>query len=95
MVKVRPIATWSYRILGALVVIMAVASHLAYTTIGFDFEHATNAGVDVVYYRLRGDDGAFWVGRAVQPVGRPDRALDWFDPGGTILASPARPEYPH
>ncbi len=30
----------------------------------------------------------------MQPVGGPDRPLEWFDPGGTILASPSRPEHP-
>ncbi len=74
-----------------LVLVLAVASHLAYTTVGFDFEAETPEGVEVAYYRLRWDDGATWAGRAVQPVARPGRGLDWFDPGGTLLANPSRP----
>ena len=57
---------------------MALSSYFAYTTAGFDFEVETATGVEVTYYRLRWDDGATWVGGAIQAVGRPDHALDWF-----------------
>ena len=87
--------TWIYRGLGVVVPLMALSSHFAYTTAGFDFEVATPNGVEVIYYRLRWDDGATWAGRAVQAVSRPDHAFDWFDPGGTLLDRPTRPERPH
>jgi hypothetical protein len=71
--------------------LLAASSYFAYTTVGLDFEVPTEQGVDVSYYRLRWDDGSTWAGMAVQPVPRPRRALDWFDPGGTLLATPTRP----
>ncbi len=76
-------------------VVMAGSSYFAYTTAGFDFEVETSTGVEVIYYRVRWDDGATWAGRAVQGVARPTHALDWFDPGGTWMAMPSRPGYPH
>ncbi len=85
---------WGRRLLVGWIVVMAASSYFAYTTIGFDFETATPTGVEAVYYRLRWDDGATWIGRATQPVGRPDHDLDWFDPGGTLLARPSRPKHP-
>ena len=91
---IRQARTWTRRFLAGFVTIMAASSHLAYTTAGFDFEAASPTGVDVYYYRLRWDDGSTWGGHAVQPVGRSDRPLEWFDPGGTILAPPSRPHRP-
>ena len=73
---------------------MAISSYLAYTTATLtDIEVATATGVDVYYYRLRWDDGSTWAGLAVQPVGRHHQSLDWFDPGGTLLDAPTRPEH--
>jgi hypothetical protein len=72
---------------------LAVSSYFAYTTAGFDFEVDNGKGVDARYYRLRWDDGSTWVGMAVQPCLRPARPLDWFDPGGTLLALPTRPAH--
>ena len=83
---------WAARLLVGLMVITCLSSYFTYTTAGFDFERATpGGGYEVIYYRLRWDDGATWAGRAVQPVPRPDRAPDWFDPGGTLLDWPSRP----
>ncbi len=89
----RP-TTWARRLLGGLAAVMGISSYLAYTTVGFDFEAASGAGVEVAYYRLRWDDGSTWAGWAVQPVRRPDRGLDWFDPGGTLFDRPTRPDHP-
>jgi hypothetical protein len=50
-------------------------------------------GADVYYYRLRWDDGSTWAGMAVQPISRPHEPPDWFDPGGTLLAAPTRPQH--
>ncbi len=85
------VAYWSFLVVASL---MAFSSYFAYTTAGFDFEVDNGEGVDAWYYRLRWDDGSTWVGMAVQPCGRPDRPLDWFDPGGTILDPPRRPAHP-
>ena len=80
------------RLLAASAVALSLSSYCAYTTAGLDFEReAPGGGFEVAYYRLRWDDGATWVGRAVQPVGRPDHAPDWGDPGGTWLDRPSRP----
>ena len=87
--------TWTYRGPGVMVTITALSSYFAYTTAGLDFEVETPTEVEVTYYRFRWDDGATRAGRAVQAVGRPDHALDWFDPGGTLLDRPTRPEHPH
>ncbi len=73
--------------------LLALSSYFAYTTLGFDFEAPAVGGAEVTYYRLRWDDGSTWAGRAVQPVPRPSRPLDWLDPGGTILASRTRPAH--
>ncbi len=70
---------------------LAGSSYFAYSTAGFDFEVPTPRGIDVYYYRLRWDDGSTWAGLAIQPLPRPGRALDWFDPGGTVLDRPTRP----
>ena len=80
--------------MAGLLTFMALSSYFAYTTAGFDFEVETPTGVEITYYRLRWDDGSTWVGRAVQAVGRPDHALDWFDPGGTLFDQPTRPDHP-
>lgn len=88
------IATWAGRLIGGLITAMALSSHFASTTIGFDFEAATPAGFEVTYDRLRWDDGATWAGWAVQGVARPHEPPDWFDPGGTWLDRPSRPERP-
>jgi hypothetical protein len=72
---------------------LALSSYCAYTTAGFDFEVPRGRGVAVHYYRLRWDDGSTWVGWAVQPVRRPRRPLNWFDPGGTVLAPLTRPAH--
>lgn len=85
--------TGARRLAAGLVAGLAASSYFAYTTAGFDFERATPSGAfEVVYYRLRWDAGATWAGRAVQPVPRPDHPPDWFDPGGTLLDAPSRPE---
>lgn len=72
---------------------MGITSYFAYSTAGVDFEEPTQTGVDVTYYRLRWDDGSTWIGMAIQPVPRPDRPLDWFDPGGTLLHRPTMPAH--
>jgi hypothetical protein len=73
--------------------LLALSSYFAYTTAGLDFEIPTEEGIDTTYYRLRWDDGSTWVGFAIQPCPRPRRPLDWFDPGGTLLVAPTRPEH--
>ena len=83
----------AYLTLSIVASALAISSYLAYTTAGLDFEVATATGVDVYYYRLRWDDGSTWAGLAVQPVGRHHESLDWFDPGGTLLDAPTRPEH--
>jgi hypothetical protein len=84
------LACWALLVAASL---LALSSYFAYTTAGFDFETDNGEGVDVRYYRLRWDDGSTWIGMAVQPCSRPDRPLDWFDPGGTFLARPTRPAH--
>jgi hypothetical protein len=79
--------------LAVVLSVLAFSSYFAYSTAGFDFESPTARGVDVLYLRLRWDDGSTWVGFAVQPCPRPNRPLDWFDPGGTVLDSPTRPDH--
>lgn len=89
---VGSIARGCSRTLRAGAAILAASSYFAYTTAGFDFESATSAGPEVTYYRLRWDDGATWIGVATQPVPQVHRPPDWFDPGGTLLAPPTRPD---
>ena len=67
--------------------------YLGYTTVGFDFERPAGQGVEVLYLRFRWDDGSMWIGTAVQPVTIGRRDLEWFDPGGTLFASPTRPRH--
>lgn len=74
---------------------LGISSYFVYTTFGFDFEELTEEGANATYYRVRFDDGSVWVGMATHPVEPPDRELDWFDPGGTVMDEPTRPRHPH
>lgn len=72
--------------------VLGFSSWFRYSTFGFDFEQARGQVIEVTYYRLRWDDGSIWAGWAVQQLPNPNRPLDWFDPGGTLLDEPTLPE---
>ena len=91
MPALRRVGRITRRVIALGATILAFSSYFRYTTAGLDFETTTPQGVDVTYYRLRWDDGSVWVGMAVQPVPRPQRPLDWADPGGTLFARTVRP----
>ncbi|WP_435008119.1 hypothetical protein P12x_005394 [Tundrisphaera lichenicola] len=68
-----------------------ISSDRWYTTAGFDFEEARAGRVLVRYDRVRWDARCFWAGSAEQFHEPGDHPLDWWDPGGTLLAPSITP----
>jgi hypothetical protein len=68
--------------------LFALLSFFRYSTAGLDFEWAQEEGTYTRYFRVRWDLGSTWVGMADQVHPQVHDKLDWFDPGGTLLAAP-------